>query len=70
MYKCTICGTVGEVGKCCGDDTRVLVGEDCQACQDEQQTVKRLKFEIKQTKRKLFDLQQQYLKLTGGQYFG
>ncbi|UOF76708.1 putative vrR-nuclease [Caudoviricetes sp.] len=25
LWRCTICGRIGEVGRCCGDDTRLLV---------------------------------------------
>ena len=27
QFRCTICGTVGTVGRCCGRDTRVPLNE-------------------------------------------
>jgi len=27
LYRCTVCGRVGSVGRCCGDETRELIQE-------------------------------------------
>lgn len=36
-YKCTVCGRIGSVGRCCGDETRIPLNK---AAREEQRKLK------------------------------
>jgi len=48
LYRCTVCGREGRVGRCCGDETRAPLND---LAKKEQATIKlqrRLKMELKE----------------------
>lgn len=53
LYKCTVCGRVGSVGRCCGDETRIPLNEKAREEQSGLKQKKQIKGKAMSEKKKV-----------------